>query len=272
MDDKKGEIIDWLLPLSLTFFIILFFVLEHQNLKEFQRNTERLREEMSISVSDSPERADTREQYRFIDTDASDPEMQKELYKRFYYVNRDTYFAYQVKRVGESVTYFSYQVSPSGENCSACQSIKVISSEKSRDYPGLETQDGFSFIAVTLEVVNTGETDIKWFPVMTKVGILDDKSTFVKNEYGTTFSSVLQEYGEKRGASSEGEGEYREADKDKDRFPDYIYISPQESFAYRLIYRIPEEFMDDSMLAVGDDTSAINGNYCNCGYRFYINQ
>ena len=177
MDDKKGEIIDWLLPLSLLCFIILFFVLEHKNIKDFQRNTELIQEQLSISGSDSPKRADAGEEFRFIDTDASDAEMQKELYKRFYFINEDTYFAYQVKRVGEAVSYFSYQLVPSGANCSACQSIKVISAEKSSEYPGIDLKEGYCALAVTVQFTNLCETDFLWLPVTTKVGILNDTST-----------------------------------------------------------------------------------------------
>ena len=277
MDDKKGEIIDWLLPLSLLCFIILFFVLEHKNIKDFQRNTELIQEQLSISGWDSPKRADAGEEFRFIDTDASDAEMQKELYKRFYFINEDTYFAYQVKRVGEAVSYFSYQLVPSGANCSACQSIKVISAEQSSEYPGIDLKEGYCALAVTVQFTNLCETDFLWLPVTTKVGILNDTSTFVRNEYGSTFASVLQEYDSGQqfyvySPGSEGENVYAPENGDSEIIPKYIYIRPQESVTYKLIYEIPEELIDEKQLAVGDDTSAINGNYCNSGYRFYINQ
>ena len=221
---------------------------------------------------------------RVIAADSLENEIKKPDYNSFMFVDKATFFKYQVGRINKKIYYCEIikDISDVNNNIDGKALIKINSINKNK------IRDEYCDLIFRINLKNISEKAglIKVKPIcqiMLDNGIYDDalndKFTLVDMSFDTDVEGyTLANVPADNGKINTDMGFVRTDDWSKHFFR--VYIESNSEISYTCVFRTPKEYADDENLVIGNDDSHASRRwdgekevtYDNGGYRIYINR
>ena len=237
-----------------------------------------------------------------VQADAEDEETYKKIYLFMQNINKETYFKYQVKHVGEELMYYKSVQKPgkfskdsiiSGTHKLTVTGVEVLDSYGEEDSGDsfvaynygyntyqelLESGEGaeeYKFIRVTVSVCNTLDEAYVW-EIYNDCALMDENGRFI-----TSYKRVAEEF-TKDEEIQFYETLYLESEKSSIEIPvdsvsrdGFFLMEAGATHTFSQIFLVPEEVVTAENLVYGDWES-VKGResaaYKNGGFRVYLNQ
>lgn len=286
--EKKLPFVEIILMIMFVILTAVFFMLQ-----------DRIKDGGTVNGQNTSGSGGVYDKYNeLVQADAEDEETYKKMYLFMQNINKETYFKYQVKHIGEEVTYYksvkklgksSKESVISGTHKLTVTGVEVLDSYKENDsedcYVNLyheryeelvnrkEGTEGYKFIRVTVNVYNTFDEAYVW-EIYNDCALMGEDGRFIK-----AYERIAEEF-----------------PKDEEiQFYETLYlenssikvpvdsVSRDSSFlmeagathTFSQIFLVPEEAVTNENLVYGDWESVKGrdaAGYMNGGFRVYLNQ
>lgn len=287
---KKLPFVEIILMIMLVILTVVFFMLQN-----------RIKDGGTVNGQNASGNDGNYDKYNeLVQADAEDEETYKKMYLFSRNINKETYFKYQVKHIGEEVTYYTDEEKPgkfskdsviSGVQKLTVTGVELFDSYKENDsedcYVNLhheryeelvnrkEGTEGYKFIRVTVNVYNTFDEAYVW-EIYNDCALMGEDGRFIK-----AYERIAEEF-PKDEEIQFYETLYLESEKSSIEIP-VDSVSRDSSFlmeagathTFSQIFLVPEEAVTNENLVYGDWESVKGreaAGYMNGGFRVYLNQ
>lgn len=289
--EKKLPFVEIVLAIMLVILTVVFFMLQ-----------DKIKDGGTMSGQNaSGDGGDYDEYNELIQSDAEDEEMYKKMYLFSRNINKETYFKYQVKHIGEEVTCCSNMKKPgesgkdsiiSGIQKITVTNVEVLDSYKEgdsedcwvsfhygREYEelmqGEKGTDGYKFIRVTVSACNPLDEAYVW-KYYFDCALMDEEGRFT-----TGYERVAKEFPKDEEIQFyemlhlKNENSSSMIPCDSVTGSGLFLMEAGSTHTFSQIFLVPEEVVTAENLVYGDWES-VKGKesaaYKNGGFRVYLNQ
>lgn len=230
--------------------------------------------ERAAQTSQTTDARQRMEQEVDLDGAPDAPGLSEQMYLRFATVSRELYRAYQIKNAGESVTAYHVSASLATKYVTGKKTFTVRSVEKLPKEQEVQNIQGYTNLAVTVEINNEGGPEhLFWLCEWTCL-IVDEngrqREEYAYRDYAPRLVGAdceLNLYSAVKGADDRAQF----VPTEHSGILPHILIGANQRMTLRVVFFVPDAYADMDALAMTSGLTERN-IYKNTNYAIYLNR